>query len=160
MKSHVQIVLAILMISGLVLSFVNTAKADDDPGETYEGIVSTNLLDATKSIPGGGYAWAQTQIGWTPLRTDGVAKTGLSSGVTGTYSVCSKVDGVYKNGNAKGGTTQVCASKTGGGQVTKTKQVFEIPYGNTWRADTSHGVSAGSFSWWPSSTLTYTIPWP
>lgn len=165
-KSYFRILLISLMMSGLLVSFATSARAGDGDGsdepaaEEYEGSVSSNLLGATHSVPGGGYAWAQAEIGWTPLRADGVSKTGLSSGVTGTFSLCAKVTEFFKNSVPQGSSAQVCGARTGNGTVTSKKKVYEVPYGDTWRADTEHAVTASGFSWYPTQTVTYTIPWP
>lgn len=156
-------------MSGLLFivspSYAGDGDGTDGPSEReeYEGYVSTGsgLDGPTQSVPGGGYAWIQAAIGWTPLRTDGVAKTGLSSDVTGSFYVCARVINVFKNGYSKGGTADVCPGYvTGGATVKAVKKVFEIPYGNNWQVDTSHLVWAYPFNWGPTHSLTTNIPWP
>jgi hypothetical protein len=163
MKASIRIILALLFMSGLLFiaspSYAGDGGGTDEPREREEeGSVSSGLLAATQQLPGGGYAYAEVLLSWSPLSASGKAKTGLSSGVQGTFSLCSEVVEVYKNGVQQGGASLQCASKTAGQSITRTKTVTGSPYQKTWRVDTYHGVSAAGFSWWPSLSLTHYIP--
>ncbi len=166
MKTIVKMLLVILIMGGTFFG-VKPAYAGDDGSdepseEEYLGFVSTSegIDGVTQQLPGGGSAYAQAQIGWAVLRVDGIAKTSLSSGVTGTFSICAKADEVFKDGTSMGGVGQICASKTGGGSVKSTKKVFTAPFGHLWQVDTEHSVTAAGFNWYPTNTLSTFIPWP
>jgi len=159
MKSYIRMILAILILSG-TLFFASPAYADpcDDLGQPSEGCVSSDLGGATQQLPGGGYAYAEVILSWSPLSASGKAKTGLSSDAQGTYSVCSQVVDVKKNSVSQGGASLLCYAKTAGQSYTRTKVVYGAPYQKTWQVDTYHGVSSGGFNWWPSLSLTHYIP--
>jgi len=161
MKSYIRIILAILFIGGTLFfvspSYAGDGDGTDEPRED-EGSVSSGLLGATQSLPGGGYAYAEVILSWSPLSASGKAKTGLSSDAQGTYSLCARVVDVKKNSVSQGGASLLCYAKTAGQSYTRTKTVYGAPYQATWQVDTYHGVSAAGFSWWPSLSLTHYIP--
>ena len=162
-----RIACVILTVFALAISNIQIALADGD--SNYIGTVSSQVTKelpkpvsfgkvhisplAINPMPGGGTATAQATLGWTALRMDGTAKTSLSSGVTGTYSLCAQVVQMYKDGVAKGGNVQVCSSKSGGGSISTIYKVYELVAGATWRLDTYHGVSASGYNWWPPLTI-------
>ena len=163
MKSFIRIMFATLFISGLLFiaspSYAGDGDETDEPRERKEeGAVSSGLRGPTQQVPGGGYAYAEVILSWSPLSASGKAKTGLSNDVQGTFSLCSQVVDVKKNNVSQGGASLQCASKTAGQSITRTKTVYGAPYQATWRVDTYHGVSAAGFSWWPSLSLTHYIP--
>lgn len=161
----------IIIVLGLLLVTATNAMAgdgNDNEPDDYVGQVSTTISDtiprlkpgkqgiqpnATNPVPGGGYATAQATLAWAAARMDGIANTGLSSGVTGTFSLCATATQVYKNGTPKGGAGQVCGSRTGGGSVQSKKSIYEYVFGYTWRLDTNHAVTAPGYSWYPSLTI-------
>jgi len=167
--------LGLVMLIVMSLSFATTTSAaaggggdDEETPNDYVGQVSTTTSDAiphlTKGkpgiqpnavnpVPGGGYATAQATLAWAAARMDGIAKTSLSSGVTGTFSLCATATQVYKNSVPKGGAGQVCGARTGGGSVQSKKSVYEYVFGYTWRLDTNHAVTASGYSWYPSLTV-------
>ncbi len=111
--------------------------------------------NASIGLPGG-YGWAQATLGWTQLRMDGVADTGLSSGVTNVYSLGAQAAQVYKDGNPQGGAGMTWGSRSGGGSVNSTYSVYGWVYGATWRVDTNHAITGNGADWWPSLTISAT----
>lgn len=174
-RKSIKLGLSILTVLGLLLVTTTNAMAGDENDNElndYVGQESTTISDviprlkpskqgiqpnATNPVPGGGYATAQATLAWAAARMDGIAVTSLSSSVTGTFSLCATATQVYKNGTPKGGAGQVCGARTGGGSVQSKKSVYEYVFGNTWRLDTNHAVTASGYSWYPSLTI-YATP--
>lgn len=172
-----KLLLSLLIVASLLFVTTSSALADggDDGKETpddYIGQVSATTSDALPTrtgsrpgiqpnavnpVPGGGYATAQATLAWAVARMDGIADTGLTSNVQGTYSLCATATQVYKNGVPKGGAGQVCGARTGGGSVRSKKSVYEYVFGYTWQLDTNHAVTAPGYSWYPSLTI-YATP--
>lgn len=163
--------LSILLTVGLLLVLASTAVSADDPPpikieEDWEGWVASEQLrsplpakesngkigpdgvapNSVDPVPGGGYAWAQAYLGWTPLRMDGIAKTGLSSGVIVDYYCAARVKNVYKDGDPKGGTGHVGYWIGGGMDVQAKKSVYGWVEGHHWENRTSHLVT--DFEWY------------
>jgi hypothetical protein len=160
----------LLVAVGLIFSATTSALASegDDSKETpndYVGWATSSTSDnlpgiqpnAVNPVPGGGYATAQSSLGWTAARMDGIANTSLSANAQGTFSLCATSTQVYKNGVPKGGAGQVCGSRTGGGSVQSKKSVYEYVFGHSWRLDTNHAATASGYSWYPSLTI-YATP--
>lgn len=152
-----------LVLIVISLLFANTTSVAAGGGKG-SGEVSVSVTyppqgtDASKSLPGGGYATATAQLAWSASAMTGTAKTSLSSGVAYTYSICATATQMYKNGAPQGGAVQKCGSYSGGGSVSSKKTVY-VPsvYGITWKLDTDHGVSRPGFGWYPSLTV-YATP--
>jgi hypothetical protein len=161
----------LIMISLLFTNISNVA-AQGGGGGDYLGQVSVSESKslpvpkgdyqpngATQPLPGGGNATATAQLAWTASRMDGIARSSLSSGAVGTYSICATAVQLYMNSSPQGGAGQVCAAKTGGGSVTSTKsKVVVSVFGKTWRVDTSHAFTkSGWGGWFPSLTTSVSL---
>ena len=172
--------LQVLLTIGLLLMLTQTAVLADGPEdpppieieEDWVGWVASEQLrsalpvsksgrglapNSTHPVPGGGYAWAQAYLGWAPLRMDAIAKTGLSSEVTGEYLCSAKVTQVYKDGVPKGASAPKSKWLSGGGEVSAKKSVYEWVYGHTWRNDTEHIVTGNGFDWRPTNSVSVTL---
>lgn len=112
--------------------------------------------NATNNTPGGGYAYANSSLGWTSLRMDGTAQTGLV-GTTLVFTLNAHSVQVYRAGAPKGGAGPNWGSGSGGASVSVTKSVYEWVYGSQWRLDTSHRVDGNGFLWTPTNTI-YATP--
>ena len=136
-----------------LIGHVSTSKTNAIP---YLHTGRAGILGGVHQLPGGGTATVTANLGWTAARMEGAAITQLSSNTYGTFSICAKAVQMYKNGVQKGGAGQVCGSRTGGGSISSTQIVYEYVFGSTWRVDTTHGVTAQGFSWYPSQTISVT----
>jgi hypothetical protein len=107
------------------------------------------------AMPGGGSAWAQAYLGWTSLRMDADAVTGLDH-VTRSFYVAARVVQVKKNGQPMGGSRGLGTWSTTG--VHDGLSIyFGAVYGFKWENSTSHLVTDyGQFSWGPTAYVSVT----
>lgn len=139
------------------IGWVASESLRSDRSTGRASVLSANS-SSTKSLPGGGYAWAQAYLGWAPLRMDAIAKTGLNGAIQDFY-VASRVVQVYKDGVGKGGTGHV-GYWTMSGPVQAKKSVYGSVFGATWKNDTSHLVTDFEwFEWGPQHSVSVYIPW-
>lgn len=142
--------LVVVVMCALLLAAPSSVFADDgsDHGKRgdregkYVGSVSVTIRSdqsnkgdgpivpsSTQPMPGGGYAWAQAQLAWTWLRMDGIAKTGLSSGVTGQFNLCARVLELTRDSVGMGGTVLNCGPRTGADRFDKPKRCMAFHIG-------------------------------
>jgi len=142
----------LLVISLLLANTSSVAAGGGKGGESGEISVSVTYppqgVDASKSLPGGGYATATASIIYNSISVKGKATTSIS-GTTQGYSICAQTQYVFKDGIPKGGTAMPCVGTTGGGSIYVQKTVYESPYGHFWQVYTYHQVSNANFGWFP-----------
>ena len=162
------LVLGVLFFATMLPTFADSpeGKGNGASKRDWIGSVSTGGMptkggivplasNASISLPSG-YGWAQATLGWTALRRDGGADTGLSSGVTNVYTLGTQAAQVYKDGNPQGGAGMTWGSRSGGGSVSSTYSVYGWVYGVTWRVDTNHVITGNGTDWSPSLTISAT----